>query len=187
MRRKFRPMLTLLALSVLGLWATFSAPAALADSNLSAKSGAILMNYHGKTVPFTDDWNGAQGCAAVSPTLYDCYDTVAELNAATAQPASVAQPDGFNCSNYTNLFDGPNTTGRELRYKDWGYWQSTPISTAPPFPVHSETNPSTCKAYLRDASSNCWYIAPGVGNLNMTFISVAIFVQNPSNPPAPGC
>jgi hypothetical protein len=82
-----------------------------------ADTTGITEFYDGGTYAFSaDNWHGASDCAVDSPTVVHCFDTGAELDAYTPQPASSrtgkkanAQPD-VSCSGSTKIWSGSSWT-----------------------------------------------------------------------------
>jgi hypothetical protein len=80
--------------------------ASAADANQG-----YVASYDGRTIDLADGWQGAQGCVAVSLSNIQCFDTVAELQAAEAN-AAVSQT---SCgSGELKLFQNEGFGGDEL-------------------------------------------------------------------------
>jgi len=157
---------------------------------LAADSPKITQHYNGKLLPWDKEtWNGATSCAVVSATDVYCFDTLTESEAFTAEQsqAAPASTQGYDCTDWTYL----NGDGHHLQFRDWGYWQNLVNWVPVPFHVENWTNPyNTCKSYFRYAGGACHYIAPGTGTIYFSApypLADQIFLQKPSNPPAPGC
>lgn len=107
-----------------------SADAAVAST--PPDRAGITEYYHGMSYPFSpSDWRGATDCAVKSKTAVFCFDTADQLNAwtaedeaATRRPLTTVSPNtaqGYNCTGWTKIWNGPNWTNRGLAFSDWGY------------------------------------------------------------------
>jgi len=179
-----------LTLGISVLATVFLGGGVLASPASAATTPKITEHYNGKLLPWNKEtWNGATSCAVVSATDVYCFDTVAESDAFAADGRSKAAPattQGYNCTDFTYL----NGDGHHLQFKDWGYWQNLNQWVTIPFHVDNWSNPyNTCKSYFRYAGGACHYIAPGTGTIYFSPAAWAdqVFLQKPSNPPAPGC
>jgi hypothetical protein len=154
----------------------------------AAGTPTITEHYNGKLLPWNKEtWNGATSCALVSATDVYCFDTVAESEAFTAQAqAAPASTQGYDCSDWLYM----NGDSHHLQFRDWGYWQNLNQWVTIPFHVDNWGNPyNSCKAYFRYAGGSCKYIAPYTNTIWFSPAEWAdqVFLQKPSNPPAPGC
>lgn len=182
----------ILTLGISVLATVFLGGGVIASPASAATTPKITQHYNGKLLPWNKEtWNGAASCAVVSATDVYCFDTVAESEAFTAEKsqAAPASTQGYDCTGFTYL----NGNGHHLQFKDWGYWQNLG-QWINPLPLYVESwanNFNTCKSYFRYAGGACYYIAPGAGTINFTSPSYPpadqVFLQKPSNPPAPGC
>ncbi|WP_238428902.1 hypothetical protein [Frankia nepalensis] len=161
----------------------------IASPASAATTPTITQHYNGKLLPWDKEtWNGATSCAVVSATDVYCFDTQAEAEAFTAEQAQAAPAStlGYDCTDWTHLY-GNN---HHLQFRDWGYWQNLNQWVTIPLYVESWSNRfNTCKSYFRYAGGACQYIAPGAGPItfNPSRPADQVFLQKPSNPPAPGC
>lgn len=189
----------LLALAMVGLgFVTSVAPASAEPAAPAASAraaapadGKIIQYYNGKVLPWNKDtWNGAKMCVVTSPTEVHCFDSKQESDAFGASTDGGVTTQGYNCSpgEYSYIVDAPNYSGHGLGFRDWGYWQNLSQWVPVPWTVRSWDNiHMSCKGYIRNGSGPCHYIAPYTGQPNISEPATQIFLQNPSNPPAPGC
>ncbi|WP_231861272.1 MULTISPECIES: hypothetical protein [Frankia] len=183
---------------------TFVAPASAAPviseaaatpakaASVAPSDGKIVQYYNGQVLSWNKDtWNGAKVCVVTTPTEVHCFDSRKEADAYTSTADGGATTQGYDCSpgKYSYIVDAPNYSGYALAFRDWGYWQNLSQWVSVPWTVRSWDNISmSCKGYLRWGSGgSCHYIAPYTGQPNINIPSSQIFLQNPSNPPAPGC
>ncbi len=155
-------------------------------------SGKIVQYYDGKVLTWNKDtWNGAKMCVVTTPTEVHCFDSKQESDAFIASTNGGVTTQGYDCSpgEYSYIIDAPNYGGYGLAFRDWGYWQNLSQWVGVPWTVRSWDNiHMSCKGYLRWGNGGaCHYIAPYTGQPNITVPSTQIFLQKPSNPPAPGC
>lgn len=144
------------------------------SSATAATSGTLKVTeyYQGQTYRLSPtNWHGAKACAIVTPTVAHCFDNAAQLDAFTATPAAnpaagtvepdgSVVPDGFNCSGYTKIWNGPNWTNIGLAFKDWGYAQNLNSYTQVPFQVISwfsdgqrSYSPNNCPAWIFEGAN----------------------------------
>lgn len=195
---KTRAIRLLFALAVISFGFTINAvPSSASVDSTGFKAGSsaaseIREYYKGQVLTWNKyTWNGANTCVVYGPTEVHCYDSRQEATAVQlAEARRLAGPnsaEGYDCTAYSYIVDGTGYSGHGLGFADWGYWQNLDQWVATPWTVRSWDNiHDSCKGYIRGFDP-CHYIAPYTGQTSIYVRTSQIFLQKPSNPPAPGC